>query len=360
MALKGGVLSDIYKSVRLSMDQVRAILDRLDGSNTGPERERRANERFSYRTLAIVHLQEPREVAYLVPTRNLSKGGLAILHGGFLHNGTRCMVSLITTQGAWNKGPSQVVRCRYLEAGIHEISLRFDNEIDVTAYCAGSIRRRVLLAEDDPMAARLAEFYLDRLNTDHDHAQDGGSAFDMAMENAYDLILMDMEMPVMDGFEVAQKLRENGYVGTVAAATALTQPGDRERCLAAGCDYYLRKPYTEKDLTDLLELVGKEPLYSSLAGDAAMAPLIDAFIASLSARVREVEEAVSANEAQQLQTLLRRLKGEGGSFGFEVISDKAAQIEAALVTGTQIEPLRKEVDGLIRLCLQARSSARTL
>lgn len=69
-------------------------------------------------------------VVFLVPTRDISATGLSFLHGGFVHVGTRCTVQLITMHGTWNEVPAVVVRCQYVEGGVHEVAVRFDREID--------------------------------------------------------------------------------------------------------------------------------------------------------------------------------------------------------------------------------------
>jgi len=73
-------------------------------------------------------------IPFVAPTRNLSKGGLSFLHGGFVYPGTRCMVQLITTLGASDDVLGTVVSCRYIESMIHEVSIRFDREIDPSVY----------------------------------------------------------------------------------------------------------------------------------------------------------------------------------------------------------------------------------
>jgi signal transduction histidine kinase len=106
---------------------------------------------------------------------------------------------------------------------------------------------RILLAEDGRDNQRLIKLYLARAGATVELAEDGAEALAKAasaMESGqpYDLILMDMQMPRMDGYTATRKLREEGYRGPIVALTAHAMSGDRERCIEAGCDEYAIKP----------------------------------------------------------------------------------------------------------------------
>ena len=106
---------------------------------------------------------------------------------------------------------------------------------------------RILLVEDGPDNQRLVSFLLKKRGATVDVADNGQIGLDKALAaveagEPFDLILMDMQMPVMDGYTAATALRESGYEGQIVALTAHTLKDEIERCLEAGCDAYLRKP----------------------------------------------------------------------------------------------------------------------
>ena len=117
-------------------------------------------------------------------------------------------------------------------------------------------RARVLLAEDGPDNQRLIRTLL-RARADVALAENGAEALVQALAahdagDPYDLVLMDMQMPVMDGYEATLRLRESGYTAPIVALTAHAMSGDRERCLAAGCDEYMTKPVDRARLLECL------------------------------------------------------------------------------------------------------------
>lgn len=116
-------------------------------------------------------------------------------------------------------------------------------------------KKHILLAEDNKDLAYLVGATLGFLGYEVTIARDGIEAVDQAISLSPDLIIMDMLMPRMDGFQAVQQLRRHSETKNIPilAVTALASAKDRERCLASGCDDYISKPFTHKALEGAIE-----------------------------------------------------------------------------------------------------------
>lgn len=122
------------------------------------------------------------------------------------------------------------------------------------------MKTRILLVEDNPATMEVMQQELEILGYEVAVARDGAEAVEMANSELPDLIIMDILMPKMDGGEATKQIRKNPKTQAipVLAATAKALPEDRERCLESGCDAYIAKPFSYKELQDVIEKLLKK------------------------------------------------------------------------------------------------------
>ena len=111
----------------------------------------------------------------------------------------------------------------------------------------------ILVAEDNAINQELIVLNLEALGLSVSLANDGRQAVDMALATDYDLILMDMQMPIPNGYEASRTLKEKGVQTPIIALTAIAMDGDEDKCLAAGCDQYLTKPIDFEQLHPVIQ-----------------------------------------------------------------------------------------------------------
>jgi CheY-like chemotaxis protein len=197
----------------------------------------------------------------------------------------------------------------------------------------------VLLAEDDPDNRIIISTWLRRMGANVDVAENGRVALDTALaaltEDApYDLVLMDMQMPELDGYGATFQLRSCGYRGLVVAFTAHAMDRDRAQCLALGCDDYLSKPIDRRRLREVVE--------KALAVREAAAVLTE--------RALMVANAIATGDVTLASRLLHQLRGSAGSHGFATVSDAAEKVETAIEASAGDDVVRMLVAELQSVC----------
>lgn len=216
---------------------------------------------------------------------------------------------------------------------------------------------KLLVIDDAAENRELLTLVLNDLGLDTDTAENGAIGVEMTGQQHYDVILSDIQMPVMDGYEAVKAMRENGIKQPVVALTANAMKGYEETILSAGFSHYMTKPIDIDALTNLLaQLLGGKPveapvakkmpaqpatvidadttgantqplIYSRLGGSEKLGPVVDKFIEKLKSQVPEIEKAAADKDFQELAALGHWLKGSGGTIGFDVFLEPAKALE---------------------------------
>ncbi len=151
------------------------------------------------------------------------------------------------------KGSSFVITVAYEEALAQDLSKPAKKmNLSESGLCH---IQKILVVDDASDNRDLFRFYLRKMGVPEDKidvAQNGVEAVQMALRTPYSLILMDIQMPEMDGFQALHALKEKNYSGLIVALTAHAMKGDEEKCLAEGFDGYLQKPLSKEALQKVL------------------------------------------------------------------------------------------------------------
>jgi CheY-like chemotaxis protein len=118
---------------------------------------------------------------------------------------------------------------------------------------------KILIAEDDPVGDQYLTILLSELKAEVLHAINGQDAVEICRENPdIDIVMMDIRMPVMDGYEATRQIREFNREVVIIAQTAFALTGDREKAIEAGCNDYISKPIKKQDLMQVIQKILKK------------------------------------------------------------------------------------------------------
>lgn len=224
---------------------------------------------------------------------------------------------------------------------------------------------KILIAEDNPVNRELTQKMLEQIGFSTEIADNGLEAVKAAAETNYDLILMDCQMPEMDGFEATAAIRQQTskeHCPKIIALTANAATGERERCLDAGMDDYLCKPITKEDLRETIEkhfhaeilkktldlkqklvqhrltkIIDAETLNHFLEiesnGEENFAvEMLEIFCNHTEKKLLELQKDLQSRDAKAIQQIAHNLAGSSASIGIAVLSSLFENLESAVET----------------------------
>jgi len=301
-------------------------------------------------------------------------------------------VILLTSAGS----PADAVRCRelgvagYLTKPIKQSEL-FDSIVNALAehtvrhqpqesisdpFANSGTSRRVLLAEDNPVNQTLATRILEKLGHTVKVANNGKEAVQHAMTGEFDVVLMDVQMPEMDGLEATAAIRADEAGTTrhlpIVAMTAHAMKGDRENCISAGMDGYLSKPIRVDDLRQTIldvarnrsleQSAGENPkpfhaigpleaLLDSVMGDRVLlSEMAELWLTDSVKQINQIQTGLESADPVMIQRAAHALKGSVGTFQASAAHAAAGELEIAAKDGDLVrarklfQELSKQVD----------------
>jgi signal transduction histidine kinase/DNA-binding response OmpR family regulator len=215
--------------------------------------------------------------------------------------------------------------------------------------------RRILVVEDNLVNQRLAKRLLEKLGCYVDLAANGLEALEATATIPYDLVLMDMQMPEMDGLEATATIRAREQ-GTdkhlpIIALTANAMQGDRAMCLEAGMDWYLAKPIQPKELVQTIDQVlNSHPASATPAGDPQvldmkgvletlggdremLAFMMETFLQSTPLQLQDVRLALGTGDLPEAQNLAQAVRYASANLGAHALQSAVLRLEEACAAG---------------------------
>ena len=243
---------------------------------------------------------------------------------------------------------------------------------------------RILLAEDNPVNQQVAMAMLVKRGHQVDVANNGREAVDAVANRSYDVILMDVQMPEMDGFAATAAIRAlpQGHALPIIALTAHALSGERERCLARGMSDYLAKPFKAHDLfatveracvltqqpasaqpeIPVLDLDGFRTTMREAGAEDAVEGILDTFIASAAERLIALTQGMDSGEADAIATAAHAFKSAAGAIGAHRLAavlleiEKAGRAGAVELARSKLALAQTESESAVRAVRTARNA----
>jgi PAS domain S-box-containing protein len=228
----------------------------------------------------------------------------------------------------------------------------------------------ILIVDDIVENRMLIDILLKKAGYETSLCGNGKEAVELAERHKYDLIIMDVHMPVMDGFEATKIIKSCGLNSdtSILAITASMEGDANAACLEAGCSDCVSKPIKkERLLRKVWRLVQQKKQIESVAkggdiisflyDDPDYQKTIEMFVNNLPGRIKEMQEAFDKGDLEELSSKVHALKGLGGFAGFSVYTERAKELEQT-IRNEQIESIKQQLDEMSRLCLRTKLARR--
>ena len=272
-------------------------------------------------------------------TRRFGGSGLGLTLSKQL---TEMLNGELSVESIVNKGSRFTVKLTIVEAensrmlhdSAYKNTVEKQNELNTEI---PKLKGNILVAEDNLDIQDLVKLLMKKVGVDLDVVENGQQAIELAIKSKYDLILMDIQMPVMDGLTAMKELQQQKYTQPVIAVTANAMQNDRDVYNAAGFSDFISKPINRKELYLLLTKYLKQRktfesektvLTSNLLTDEPeLIDLIDKFMTRLPVMQDAINKAYTDNKVEELSALIHQMKGVGGGYGYPMLTELCAKIE---------------------------------
>jgi CheY-like chemotaxis protein len=364
-------------TLRLGIRELHALLDKIERERPSRKLACREFVRWEFRIvradLTIEHSSGSR-VTLPVATRNISRGGISILHSSFIYPGSHCNITAQFEDGRELDIDGVVIRCNHLGGKVHEIGIEFDQEISTKellgldpmqeAYSLECIdptglHGTVLIITGSELDQQLLIRLLEATSLSISVADSPDSAVSRAKKGC-ELILTDYAVDDFSASDILASLRGEGIDAPVLVMTSDTSQEVLDEMRMVGASGLITKPFTHQRLLQalaefLLADGDTGPLYSTLEPKDPAYEILTKFLNDLSRMILTLERALHESEYENCLKICRSLACSAAPLGFESIGHLAVQTECALSKGSAVRDAAADIRQLIIACRRIKA-----
>jgi CheY-like chemotaxis protein len=367
--------------------KVQEILDRLDLKAQDPSLPKITN-RWRYRRPGMsITIEHPaggtaRGVCH---ARMIWREGIALLCPNFSYPGSVCTLVLVSIEGDLMSIRGTVELCRHIQAGYHEVELKFSQCIDPQMFVESSglgtdatpnvepsnLRARIIHLDDSEADAKLLAHHLRGSGIELISFRKAADALaHISSHQPFDIFLCDLNLGRDgDSLPVIRAVRnEHEFTGPIVAVTAESHPPKLAAVKEAGADSFLAKPFSRESLMKVIislhhqvGAIAGEMLFSSLSDQPDIEELLASYIASVKETSAHIEAAIIAKDLDTVRSLCLNVKGTAAGYGFSPLSRAAEETIRVLDSSMGIDEARPKLRSLMlmtgQLALKSKSGA---
>jgi len=369
-------------TLNLSAERLAILMDELDQMNDDAT-ARRNHARLEYRKHSMaVEVFQPSggSVVFCVACRNISRGGLSVLHSSYMHLGTKCRVKLRHKHQGDQWILATVAQCQHVTGRVHSVGMKFVREIEVNDYVrvdpldeSYSLERvdpeklegRVLLVSGSEIDKGLIEVYLSDTSIKLVHVPEYSDMVGRLSE-PFHAVLCDFDSNPKAAYTGVQSLRESGHSLPVIAISSDLSESSRDAIRDSRASAFVPKPLKRYTLLRalaefvLLKRAGDDADAARPTNhetDPSLKALAEIFSEDLQTFADELARCQKEDDQQTFRQICTRIRGTGPLLGHAAIADAANKAMAAVDSAGSLDPARELINTLISLCRHARSAA---
>lgn len=369
-------------TLNLSSDRLSLLMDELDQMNEMGS-ARRDHARLEYRKHAVdIEVYQPSggSVGFCVACRNISRGGLSVLHSSYMHVGTKCRVKMKHKVHGDQWIVAQVVQCHHVTGRVHNVGLKFLKEIDVNDFVRldplsevfslervdpEKLKGRVLLVTGSDIDRKLIEVYLSETALRMVHVADYDQILTQLAE-PYNAVVCDFDMDAKAARQAVQGLRSAGHSLPVIAVSGDVSVSARDAIRDARSSAFVPKPIERQSLLRalaefiILNRSGGEadaPSAPVVEADPSLKALAEIFSEDLLKFAEEISRCVADADEKNLRYICARIRGTGPLLGHANVADAAGKVLTTLDSHGSLSAASEAINTLVSLCRRAKNSA---